>query len=214
MNRKRTLYTILFLSIAMVVGVSLTLWWLISRGFSAKDEPSPAEAFIARHIRRLAVPSDAQRARNPIESSPEVLSAAMEHWADHCAICHANDGSGRTLIGRGLYPKPPDMALQTTQDLTDGELYYVIENGIRFTGMPAFGEQPGNPDDKETWELVDFIRHLPKISDDEVVRMNSLNPKSPGELAKEEKVRRFLEGGVEESASDASHNHHHYMPTF
>ena len=54
---------------------------------------------------------------------------------------------GETLIGRGLYPKPPDMTAGGTQQLTDGELYTIIENGVRFTGMPAFGEEAGY----ETW---------------------------------------------------------------
>ena len=103
--------------------------------------PRSAEAFVARRLRRLAMPSAARDAKNPVQVSPEVLSAGTAHWADHCATCHGNDGRGKTLIGRGLYPKPPDMTEAATQQLTDGELYYIIENGIRFTGMPAFGEE-------------------------------------------------------------------------
>jgi len=55
--------------------------------------------------------------------------------------CHANDGGGDTLFGKGLYPKPPDMSTAETQNKSDGELYYTIENGIRLSGMPAFGEE-------------------------------------------------------------------------
>ncbi len=124
-----------------VAAVGLWGWSVLSRGFSARDEPSSVEAFIAGRLRRMAIPRAAREVKNPVAASPEVLSGAMEHFADHCAICHANDGSGKTLIGRGLYPKPPDMSQAATQKLTDGELYYIIENGIRFTGMPAFGEE-------------------------------------------------------------------------
>ena len=67
------------------------------------------------------------------------MTDARAHFADHCAICHANDGSGDTPIGRALWPKAPDMRLRETQDLSDGELFWIIENGIRFTGMPALG---------------------------------------------------------------------------
>src|SRR5881296_1256716 len=154
-------------------------WSIIARGFSARDEPSYLEAFLARRLQRLAIPSDARDVRNPVEASPQVLSAAMAHYADHCAICHGNDGRGATIIGKGLYPKPPDMTNPATQQLTDGELYYIIENGIRFTGMPAFGEEPGNTQNKETWDLVHFIRHLPRITDEEVAEMKKMNPKSP-----------------------------------
>jgi len=66
-----------------------------------------------------------------------LIAEAKAHFADHCAICHANNGSGNTEIGRNLYPKAPDMRLPQTLNLTDGELYYTIHNGIRLTGMPA-----------------------------------------------------------------------------
>jgi mono/diheme cytochrome c family protein len=207
MQRSRFKYVILTVLI-VVAGVSLWGWSVLSRGFSAKNEPSSAEAYVARHLRRLAIPSGAREAKNPVQSSAKVLSGAMEHFADHCASCHANDGSGRTLIGRGLYPKPPDMSQPGTQQLTDGELYYIIENGVRFTGMPAFGEIADNKDDEESWALVAFIRHLPRITDDEVAEMNKMNPKSPMELEKEERTRRFLEGD-DSPVPETGHEHHH-----
>jgi mono/diheme cytochrome c family protein len=91
----------------LVASLSLYAWSIIRSGFSAKDKPSAAEAVIARGVRQFAIPSKAREAKNPVESSPKVLAGAMEHFADHCAICHGNDGKGRTLIGKGLYPKPP-----------------------------------------------------------------------------------------------------------
>src|SRR5438105_12307474 len=81
-----------------------------------------------------------------------------------------------------------------TQELTDGELFYVIHNGIRLTGMPAFGEEGTNGPDNESWALVHFIRHLPAMTDEEVAEIKNMNPKSPSELAKEERMRKFLEG--------------------
>jgi mono/diheme cytochrome c family protein len=62
----------------------------------------------------------------------------MEHFADHCASCHANDGSGDTELGRNLWPKAPDMRAAPTQRLTDASCFYIIEHGVRFTGMPAW----------------------------------------------------------------------------
>jgi mono/diheme cytochrome c family protein len=132
----------------------------------------------------------------------------MEHFADHCATCHGNDGRGMTLIGRGLYPKPPDMTARTTQELSDGELYYIIENGVRFTGMPAFGEDPDNTEDTETWDLVHFIRHLPNLTDEEAAQMKKMNPKSPMELEKEERMRKFLQG-EDTPPAENNHEHHH-----
>ena len=207
MKRVRVKHVVLFV-LLILTGTSLYGWYLIRRGFSARDEPSSLETFVARRVRRLATPAAARYARNPVEATPEVLAGAMAHFADHCAICHGNDGKGETLIGRGLFPKPPDMTAAATQQLTDGELYYIIENGIRLTGMPAFGEQPGNMEARESWDLVHFIRHLPSITDDELAAMKKMNPKSPIELSKEEEMRRFLEGD-DSTPADPVQPHHH-----
>ena len=89
-------------------------------GLSAKAAPGRLETFLARNARHLAIPSNARLAQNPILDSPDVQREARLHFADHCAICHANDGSGDTPIGSGLYPKPPDLRLAPTQNLSDG----------------------------------------------------------------------------------------------
>jgi mono/diheme cytochrome c family protein len=177
-----------------------------THGFSARTEPSALETFVARRVRSLAVPVKERDAVNPVAASPEVLAEAMEHFADHCAVCHANDGSGNTPIGRGLSPKAPDMRLGDTQSLKDGEIYYIIHNGIRFTGMPAFGEDRAGKPDEDSWKLVHFIRHLPKITEEELQTMKRLNPKNPAELAEEERIRRFLAG---EDVPEAPEHHRH-----
>lgn len=165
-----------------------------THGFSARDEPTALEAFIARRMRRHALPSGAREARNPVPLSEEVLSEARAHFADHCASCHGNDGRGRTRIGQNLYPKAPDMQLDATQSLSDGEIFYIIHNGVRLTGMPAWGD--GTPeDDLDSWKLVHFIRHLPDITQEEVEEMQSMNPKSRREIEEEQEIRDFLEGG-------------------
>ena len=198
-----------FVVLAVILAAACVYGWsIVDRGFSAKEEPSAVEAFLARRLRRLATPTTARDAKNPVQPTPEVLAGAMAHYADHCATCHGNDGKGETLIGRGLYPKPPDMTSANTQELTDGELYYIIENGIRFTGMPAFGEEPGNLENNESWDLVHFIRHLPSITDDEIAAMKKMNPKSPMELSKEEEMRRFLEGDDSVPPGNGPEHHH------
>jgi mono/diheme cytochrome c family protein len=194
--------------ILVVVTIATIGLYALSRGMSAREEPSGAEAFVARRLRRLAIPGRARELKNPEQGSAEVLSRAMEHFADHCASCHGNDGRGTTLIGRGLYPKPPDMTQPATQELTDGEIYYIIENGVRFTGMPAFGEQAGNDHDQESWDLVCFIRRLPQMTTDQVERMKEMNPKSPSERAQEDEIRKFLQGD-DSTPADIVHANHH-----
>lgn len=164
----------------------------IHHGFSARDEPSAIETLVARGVRKLSVPTSAVHAANPVPLTPEVLAEARAHFADHCATCHANDGSGMTEIGQNLYPKAPDMRLPDTQKLTDGELYYIIRNGIRLTGMPAWG--PAEGEDEDSWTLVHFIRHLPRLTPDEIRQMERFNPKSAADLEEEQDEQRFLNG--------------------
>lgn len=103
-----------------------------------------------------------------------MLKQSRAHFAGHCAICHVNDGSGKTPIGKNVYPKAPDLRLSDTQSLSDGELFWVIHNGIRFTAMPAWGDSPPE-NDQDSWLLVHFIRHLPQITQEELDEMKSLD---------------------------------------
>jgi mono/diheme cytochrome c family protein len=167
--------SILWIVFAIVVVAAAYGTVLIRRGFSTKDRPSSLETALARATRNAAIPGKAKRDANPYPPIAENLSEGREHFADHCATCHANDGSGDTEIGQNLYPKPPDMRTRETQNLTDGELFYIINNGVRLTGMPGWGESHGNED---TWKLVLFIRHLPQLSAEEKKDMERFNPKS------------------------------------
>jgi mono/diheme cytochrome c family protein len=120
---------------------------------------------------------------NPDEQTSEVLP-----FADHCAGCHANNGSGDTTIGRNLYPKSPD--------------------------MPAWGDGDADHNDAQdshgTWALVHFIRHLPSITDDELAEMRSLNPTSPGHAAAAERERDGHESAPPAKKGHGhDHDHHH-----
>ncbi len=181
------------IALGIIVG-TVTFMWIGSQGISAKAEPGRFETVVARTMRGFAIPRRDRALKNPVTVTADVIASGMSHWADHCAACHGNDGSGQTEIGLGLYPKPPDMRLPATQSLTDGELFYIIENGIRLTGMPAWGT--GTPESAEgTWHLVHFIRKLPTLTTEELEQMRTMNPRSVEELGEEEEMRRFLEGG-------------------
>jgi mono/diheme cytochrome c family protein len=172
-KRWHLILLLLVLAAALAVGVGVSV---LHDGLSARATPTAMEAFMARNAHRLAIPANARNEHNPIASSDETLQEAMAHFADHCATCHANDGSGNTLYGRGMYPKPPDLRLPETQDLSDGALFWIIQNGVRFTGMAAFGEAH-RPED--SWKLVLFIRHLPQLTMEDRAYMERYNRKGP-----------------------------------
>ena len=176
-----------------------------AHGFSASTRPTVAETWAAHWARSAAMAADARARSKPAPNTTEVVEDARAHWADHCATCHANDGSGDIFMGRHTYPPAPDLRLPATQRMTDGELFYIIQNGIRLTAMPAWSSGSEH-DELDSWKLVRFIRHLPSLSDEEKREMQKLNPKSPTELKEEEEGERFLKG---EDSYEQTKQHHH-----
>ena len=179
-------------------------------GFSANDEPTRMEAFLAERMRHFAVPSDLAGRKNPVPLTPAVLAEARAHFADHCATCHGNDGKGKTAMGPNFYPKVPDMTLAETQSQSDGKIFATIENGIRLTGMPAWGN--GTAESAYgSWTLVHLIRHFPKITAAEIAEMEGLNPRPLAELQASREEEDFLsEGGGDETTGTMPPGGHHH----
>jgi mono/diheme cytochrome c family protein len=188
-------------ALTLLLGMVLMLVALAAGGLayarvtqlSTRGVVGELETRLARLGRSAALPSSVRARRNPVALTPEVLADGMNHFADHCASCHANTGSGDTGMGRGFYPPAPDMRLPATQDLSDGELFHVIEHGIRFTGMPAWGTGT-DAGEESSWRLVHFLRHLPKLTSADVEQMQMRNPRSPEDIRQEIAEERFLSG--------------------
>lgn len=191
-----------FIGVAMLGICAAIASTFFHDGLSSRARPTKMEIAIARKVRHLAIPSSVRATQNPLLDSAEDLREARLHFADHCAMCHDNDGGGNTMIGRGLYPKPPDLRLPETQNLSDGEIFWIIENGVRFTGMPAFppeehdGTGGNHVADMENWKLVHFIRHLPHLSVAERMEMEHYNPRGPDDRQEEEQENDFLNGAT------------------
>jgi mono/diheme cytochrome c family protein len=200
--------TLMILVIALALfGVAIAVVAsILHDGLSARATPTGFEIKVARSVRHLAIPASAQATPNPVLASAEDLRDGRLHFADHCAICHANDGGGKTMMGEGLFPKPPDLRLPETQNLTDGELFWIIENGVRFTGMPAFSNGGEHGGAQDSWKLVHFIRHLPHLTEAERIEMERYNPKGPEDRAEEQKENDFLNGATPQRKPE-SQNH-------
>lgn len=200
----RVLAWLAFLAIIVATGVMLVLQ---GRGVGARPEPSRIEARAALFMRGWLTPATYKGLKNPVSDTEDNFVAAREHFADHCSSCHANDGSGNTEMGRSLYPKAPDMRLARTQSLSDGEIFYFIENGIRLTGMP--GWSTGTPEgERASWQLVRFIRRLPKLTAEDLAVMEKFNPVSRQQIEDEKKVEDFLSGGEPPPAAPDPHAGH------
>ena len=184
---------------AIVTGVLL-----LRSGIGSRTQPGQFETTVARFLRSVAIPRESRRLKNPVPATAAAVEDGLSHFADHCASCHGNNGSGQTEMGRGLYPRAPDMREAATQNLSDGELFYIIENGVKFTGMPGWGD--GTQESATaSWNLVHFIRRLPQLTQADIKRMETLNPKSPDEWRAEQRSPQ----GNDPARPTHSHGHRH-----
>lgn len=149
--------------LAIVFAGAVFLAVFLAHGFRANSEPPRVEAVVARAIRNWSIPRHERQARNPMPSSSEVLEQGRLDFQARCSVCHGIDGSGRTALGRGLYPRVPDLRCAKTQSLSDGDLHYIIENGVQLTGMPAWASRHSETP-IDAWKLTAFIRTLGAVS--------------------------------------------------
>ncbi|CAN5752594.1 hypothetical protein BH10ACI4_BH10ACI4_17180 [soil metagenome] len=154
-------------AIALVgfVAVAVTGLVLWSNGFGSRPQPSNFEASVAMKTYDSSVPNRYHEMKNPLEAKGVNLVEAGGHYEEHCAVCHADNGGGDAKFHGIMYPRPTDLRSDDTQEMSDGELYWVIKNGVRWSGMPAFGK-PGD-DDEHAWKIVAYVRHLPKLTPQE-----------------------------------------------
>ncbi|GAC1306941.1 MAG: hypothetical protein NVSMB10_12080 [Steroidobacteraceae bacterium] len=136
---------------------ALVIW----EGASAREDAPPLEATVAQWLLHYTVPANFRAMTNPLgaPAGSADVDAGREVYLKKCEICHAYDGAGRTEIGSGQYPRPPDLRSATVQIMSDGELFYHLKNGIRHTGMPAWALP-----DRKLWQVTAYLRHLPRVA--------------------------------------------------
>jgi predicted CXXCH cytochrome family protein len=156
---KRFLFGASLVVIAVAVALA-SLYALVVPGLSrARTEPPGIEVAIATWLLHQSVPGAAKMAANPLGADPADVSAGRDLYRQKCEVCHAYDGSGQTALAPGQYPRPPALRSAAVTATSDGEIFYHIRNGIRNTAMPAW-----NLPDRETWQLVSYIRELPRVA--------------------------------------------------
>jgi predicted CXXCH cytochrome family protein len=144
-------------AVGLACGVAAVVYTIFWSGLRASAEPTRFEAVVARTVRNWAIPGKDRRATNPFPATAENIDAGRDEFRARCAGCHGYDGSGRTPVGRNLYPRTPDLRGPETQGLSDGALHYLIESGVPLTGMAAWSTAHHASD---AWNLVLFIRSL------------------------------------------------------
>lgn len=123
--------------------------------------PGRLETAIARRLVLLSIPASAREQVNPNAAEGDAWRSGARHFRTHCAFCHGSDGRASSAIANRMYPPVPDLADPAIQQMPDGALFAVIQNGVRWTGMPAF-RGAHTPD--EIWQLVSFVRRVPRLT--------------------------------------------------
>lgn len=132
--------------------------------FSASKPPGPLEERLARIALDRSIARRAQKEANPLAASPEAARAGLRLFRIHCIACHGAPGIDPSEGGASLNPPAPGLTLSRVQARSDGELDWIVSNGIRMTGMPAFGPSRSK---EEIWQLVTAVRRLPRLSPEE-----------------------------------------------
>jgi mono/diheme cytochrome c family protein len=135
---------------------------------SAEIPPSKMEKTLATFALNKSVARRAPNRKNPLPATPETLRGGLAHFRENCVVCHGAPGVDPGEIGQGLNPGAPDLTLPRVQGRSDGQLYWIVDEGIRMSGMPAFGVTHG---ENELWQIVAFLRHLPEITDAEKAQL-------------------------------------------
>ncbi|MGH9534365.1 MAG: c-type cytochrome [Terriglobales bacterium] len=145
-------------AVAAAVLASVVTYVVRSASISALPTPGALEASIARSAKNYFIHRAADKALPP--PPPRAVAALAQGKAlfgMECATCHGQDGRHASAIGGAMYPRAADLGSPRVQRLTDRELFWVIENGIRFTGMPGFARINS---DGDNWKLVYYVQGL------------------------------------------------------
>ena len=155
-------------ALVLIALAALGAAWIKWRGVRASSSPSTLEVRVARSLRNFAIPSGEGKRTNPFANDEVRLEQGREHFLAHCATCHGVDGRGGTSIGANEYPRAPDLHSNLTQRMSDGEIHYIIANGVQLTGMPAM-QGAHSETEAESWKLVSYIRSFRSPTHQEAV---------------------------------------------
>jgi mono/diheme cytochrome c family protein len=145
----------------LTLGIIGAILGALQQGCTADKHPSAAETVLANVAKDVVIPLEAGEKKNPLPETDDVLAGGRVVFLGSCALCHGPDGRGKTDLGRGMYPPAMDMNSPHVQHWSDAQLFWIIKNGVRLTGMPSW--QPTVSDD-DTWKLARFIHNLPRLN--------------------------------------------------
>jgi mono/diheme cytochrome c family protein len=164
---------------------------LAAFGCTAHQKPSTVETLLANAAKNVVIPFEATTMPNPFTATPQVLDQGFELYQQNCAVCHGADGHAQTTLGQGMYPPAMDLASPHVQHWNDSEMFWLIQNGVRLTGMPSCKGSVSNDD---TWKLVVFMRHLSRLAEPAGAPASPERPRTHDEMILDGKALYRREG--------------------
>ena len=156
---------LVLVALVLAGGVALMYSGMVDVGASKPDPPvvrwvlsTVSDHSVERHAKGIVVPA---------LGSPQQLHAGFLHYREQCAVCHGAPGAEQTALSKGLNPRAPKFSRGT--DLAPEELFWITKNGIRMTGMPAWGATEG---DEDMWATVAFVQQLEKVTPEQYREMS------------------------------------------
>lgn len=158
-----------FLVILVIVGILIVLVaafvWSGAYNVSARVPHWGVTYWLLERVRDRSIVARSKGIVTISLKEPKLIEDGFYHYHAMCRLCHSAPGYFRDEFAQGLYPSPPSLTSgHIQQNRNDAELYWIIKNGLKMTGMPAFGP---THDENEFWGLVAFLRRLPILQTDE-----------------------------------------------
>jgi len=143
-----------------VLGVVAGALVLLTSGCPASKKPSKLETTLANVAKDVVIPFEAQNLKNPAPATDENIQAGQQTYLQQCALCHASDGRAETKLGLAMYPPAMDLHSPHVQRWTDAELFWITQNGVRLTGMPAFRQSLS---ENQIWQVALLLANADKL---------------------------------------------------
>ena len=146
--------------IIVIVVAGAVVYMAMTFSMSALEQPGLIETFVATRVRDWSI---SRAARRPLPAAPkqneENISKGSAIYGMACATCHGQDGRNPTPIGKSMYPPVPNLRSPDIQRMSDRELFWIVKNGVRLSGMPGFANIE---DDGQIWCVVYYVHSLRK----------------------------------------------------
>jgi len=189
--------------VGLILAILIPALLIVTGVFSmaAASKPTSIEEKAGTWAWLQSAKKHAPKMKNPMPVDAETLDAGLGHYKENCVVCHGAPGVEASEIGKGLNPAAPMLDTKLVQDLSDGELFWTVKNGIRMTGMPAFGP---THTDEEIWKIVTFVRRLGQLTEKEKAALH--------EATEEEEHHHESDHHNEEHKDEKSKPHVHTHP--